>query len=164
MVCSHSCCSQMKVTPDFQSYINRKFPLLLITPDFQSEDQPLYPLADRPMRIGYVSQGIYAFFLKSDSRRACALLYTYDCGGCRKALILDDNDATPRVTHTSCSSYPHPQNNEQRPTTEGVLADRVNAVADAVVTRLLNGTAVPLILRATVDFHPVQLDKRRCLV
>jgi len=90
------------VTPDFQSYINRKFPLLLITPDFQSEDQPLYPLADRPMRIG--------------------------------------------------------------PTTEGVLADRVNAVADAVVTRLLNGTAVPLILRATVDFHPVQLDKRRCLV
>jgi hypothetical protein len=89
-------------TPDFQSYMDRKFPILLVGPSFSAEDQPLYPITDRPMRIGS--------------------------------------------------------------TTEGGLVDRVDTVADAVAKRLSNGIAEPLVLRSTVDFHPVQLDKRRCLI
>jgi hypothetical protein len=42
-------------TPTFQSYLDRRFPLLMIEPSFPGADQPLYPVQNRPMRRGCVA-------------------------------------------------------------------------------------------------------------
>ena len=39
-------------TSAFQTYLDRRFPLLLVTPSFAGGDRPLFPVPDRPMRIG----------------------------------------------------------------------------------------------------------------
>lgn len=44
------------VTSVFQTYLGRRFPLLLLEPSFPAEDAPLYPIADRPMRTGATTE------------------------------------------------------------------------------------------------------------
>ena len=39
-------------TAAFQTYLDRRFPLLMVEPSFPAADAPLYPVADRPMRHG----------------------------------------------------------------------------------------------------------------
>ena len=41
---------------DFQSYLGRRFPLLVVEPTFAGADAPLYPVADRPMRQGETTE------------------------------------------------------------------------------------------------------------
>ena len=86
-------------TPAFQTYLGKKFPLLMIEPSFQAADQPLYPIADRRMRYG--------------------------------------------------------------PTTEAGLDRRRDLLAAAVVAKM---RSAKLEHRLNVSFHPVELDKRRCLL
>lgn len=85
--------------PEFQSYLGRKFPILLVEPSFQAADQPLYPIADRPMR------------------------------------------------------------SKEAP--EGSLSARCEVLGQAVASTLQSTGLTP---KVNVSFHPVVLDKRRCLV
>lgn len=47
----HASPAQAKASA-FAAYLGRRFPLLLVKPSFAAADAPLYPIADRAMRVG----------------------------------------------------------------------------------------------------------------